>query len=302
MAGVRKREDSSRAKAAYRFLRRVFPLALVPLLTGCSSMLFFPTRVLYYDPAKLGLKFEEVRIPSYDGTSLYGWYFHRKDASRKAKGLIFFAHGNGQNISAQFGNIVFVLDHGYDFFVFDYRGYGSSEGSRPDPREAVGDTIAALRWTDARAKKENLPLVAFGQSLGSALMTRALIEEKATVRPKLIVLDSAFISYEWAAASVLAQHWLTTPFQPFAFLLVSDVWAPEWRIRELSPTPILFFHGEEDRMIRISLGLKAYDAALPPKEFVRVPRAGHIQAFWTEEREKYRALLFARMDAAVKSE
>ncbi len=265
-------------------------------------MLFFPSRFLYYDPAQMNLKFEEIRIPSYDGTSLYGWYFHHRDVSRPTKALLFYAHGNGSNVSGQFGNIAFVLDEGYDYFIFDYRGYGSSGGSRPVPREAVGDTIAALRWTDARAKKDHVPLIAFGQSLGSALMLRALIEEHATIRPKLIVLDSAFLSYRWAAASVLSQHWLTTPFQPLVFLLVSDERSPGIRIRELAPTPILIFHGEEDRTIDIRLGQETYDAALPPKEFVRVPGAGHIQSFWVADRRKYRDLLFARMDAASKSE
>jgi fermentation-respiration switch protein FrsA (DUF1100 family) len=250
----------------------------------------------------MNLKYDEVRIPSYDGTPLVGWYFHHRDPSHKTKALIFYAHGNGQNISAQFGNIAFVLDRDYDYFIFDYRGYGESGGSSPVPREALGDTVAALRWTDSRAKHDGVPLIAFAQSLGTALTVRALADEKATIRPKLVVLDSAFLSYEWATASVLSQHWITTPFQPLAFLFISDEWAPGLRIRELAPTPILFFHGDQDHVIDYRLGREAYDAALPPKEFIRVPGAGHIQAFWTEDHEKYRALLFARMDATLKSE
>jgi fermentation-respiration switch protein FrsA (DUF1100 family) len=281
---------------------RILTTLALLALSGCSSMLFFPSRNLYYDPAKMNLKFEEVHFPSYDGTSLYGWFFHHSDSSRPAKAVLLFAHGNGGNISSQFPNIGFVLDEGYDYFVFDYRGYGSSEGSRPVPKEAVGDTIAALRWTDARAKKDHVPLIAYGQSLGTALMLEALIEEKATIHPKLIVLDSPFLSYEWAAASVLSQHWLTTLFQPFAFLAVSDERAPGIRIRELAPTPILIFHGDNDRTIDIRLGQETYDAALPPKEFVRVPGAGHIQSLWVPDYQKYRDILFARMDAASKSE
>ena len=282
-------------------LRLILPLVLL-LFTGCASMLFFPTRVLYSDPANYGLTFEEVHFSSYDGTPLYGWFFHHKNKSHPTKAVIFYAHGNGQNISAQFGNIAFVLEEDYDYFVFDYRGYGSSGGNRPVPREAVGDTIAALRWADARAKHDRVPMIALGQSLGTALMLRALIEEKATIHPKLIVLDSPFLSYSWAAASVLSQHWLTTPLQPFAFLLITDEWAPGERIRELAPTPILIFHGEKDHMIDIRLGQKTYDAALSPKEFVRVPNAGHIQSFWVSDFPKYRDILFARMDAAAKSE
>lgn len=263
--------------------------------------MFFPTRVLYVDPAKMGFSFEEVQFSSLDGTPLSGWYFHHRDSKRPTKAILFYAHGNGQNISAQFGNLTFVLDRDYDFFVFDYRGYGASGGNHPVPREAVLDTIAALRWTEARSKKDHRPMIAFGQSLGSALLVRALAEEKA-VRPKMVVLDSAFLSFEWAAASVLSQSWLTTPFQPFAFLAVSDEWAPKLRIRELAPTPILIFHGDQDRIIDFRLGVETYDAALPPKEFVRVPGAGHIQAFWGPDHEKVRELFFARMDAVLKSE
>jgi uncharacterized protein len=276
-------------------------LFLGALLSGCSSMLFFPTPYLYYDPAKLGFNFEEVYFPSYDGTKLYGWYFHQKSPKVKAKGVVFYAHGNGQNISAQFPNISFVLDHGYDFFIFDYRGYGSSGGSNPTPPSAVGDTIAALKWIDARAKKDHLPYFAFGQSLGSALMLEALIEEKESIHPRMIILDSSFLSYSWAAASVLSQTWITTAFQPLAFFLVLDESAPGRRIRELAPTPILIFHGDRDRTIDLRLGKEVFEAALPPKEFVVVPGAGHIQALWGPSGEKYRSLLLSRMDSVLKN-
>ena len=59
---------------------------------------------------------------------------------------------------------------------------------------------------------------------------------------------------------------------------------------------------ENDRTIDIRLGQETYDAALPPKEFIRVPGAGHIQSLWVKGFQKYRSILFARMDAAAKSE
>ncbi len=280
-------------------------LILISFLTSCSSMLFFPTKVLYYDPEKLMLKFDEVRIPSYDGTSLYGWYFHHKAGTGlnegKPKAVIFYAHGNGENISSHFTILSWVLDLGYDFFIFDYRGYGVSGGVSSSPKEAVGDTIAALRWTDLKAKEKGAPLVAFGQSLGSALMVRALIEEKERIHPRYIVLESPFLSYQWAAASVLSQFKITTLFQPFAFLLISDQWAPRERIRELSGTPILIIHGDEDRIVDYRLGVETYDAILGPKDFIRNPDGGHIQAFWGENKEKFRNLFIEKMDSALNS-
>jgi len=154
---------------------------------------------------------------------------------------------------------------------------------------------------DERAKSLKVPLVVFGQSLGTSLVVRALVEEKANIHPAFIALDSPFLSFQWAGASVLSQSWLFTLFQPFAFLIISDEWAPRERIRELSPIPILVIHGDQDRVIDIRLGVETYDAALPPKEFIRVPGAGHIQAFWGPEKEKYRKLFVDKMDTAVRS-
>lgn len=276
-------------------------LLLVPILSGCSSILFQPSPYLYYDPAKLNLRFDEVHFPSLDGTSLYGWYFHHQGPNVTPKGVIFFAHGNAQNISSHFTSLVWTLDHGYDFFIFDYRGYGTSKGDVPTAKEGVTDTIAALRWTDAKAKKTGVPLLAFGQSLGSALLVRALVEEKKTIHPVLIGLDSSFLSFQWAGASVLSQYWITTPFQPLAFLFLSDEWAPRLRIQELAPTPIVVIHGDQDRVIDFKLGKETYDAALPPKTFIRAPGAGHIQSFWGPEGQNIQKLFLEKMDQSVKS-
>lgn len=268
-------------------------------------MLFYPTQYLYYDPAALKLTFDEVRIPSYDGTSLYGWYFHHKKTTGGVndapKGVIFFAHGNGQNLSSHFTILSWVLDHGYDFFIFDYRGYGVSGGGSPNPHEAVGDTIATLRWTDAKAKEMGAPLVVFGQSLGSALLMRALVEEKERIKPAFIALESPFLSYQWAAASVLSKLTLTWLFQPLAFFVISDEWAPRERIRELRPTPILVMHGDEDRIVDYRLGVETFQTALPPKEFVKIPGGGHIQAFWGPDKEHYRALFIEKMGSALRT-
>jgi pimeloyl-ACP methyl ester carboxylesterase len=295
-----------------RRARGLLPALALVLASSCTSALFWPDHFLYWDPAKLGHEFEEIRVPSYDGTKLYGWYFHhtahRKDPKSKPKALLFFAHGNGANLSNQFPMLSWVLERGYDFYVFDYRGYGPSEGEKPSADEAIGDTIATLRWADARARSEKVPLAAFGQSLGSALLVRAISDERRRIgddppKPaiRFVGLECTFLSFRWAAASVLAQSGWTTWLQPFVLLFFPDTDAPGERIRDLAPTPVLFLHGEEDRLVRIELGREAYAAALPPKEFVAVPGAGHVQAFWGDTKEKYRDLFIDRLEKALRS-
>jgi fermentation-respiration switch protein FrsA (DUF1100 family) len=41
----------------------------------------------------------------------------------------------------------------------------------------------------------------------------------------------------------------------------------------------LFFHGDLDDIVPITLGRELYDAANPPKEFVIIPGAGHNDTY-----------------------
>src|SRR4051794_28452662 len=109
-------------------------LALSLCLSGCGHMLFQPIREELNHPEDFGYRPDRVSFASEDGTRLSGWYFKAKDP----KGVIVFFHGNGENISTHFAALVWVLDHGYEFFIFDYRGYGASEGEL-DRAGAVSD-------------------------------------------------------------------------------------------------------------------------------------------------------------------
>src|SRR4051812_3784255 len=100
--------------------------------TGCSSLLYQPSREQIYEPTKLGLEQPEDRFfPSTDGTLLHAWYF-RSDPKKQPKALIAFFHGNGENLSTHFASLAWILPFGYDFMIFDYRGYGRSQGD-PSP-------------------------------------------------------------------------------------------------------------------------------------------------------------------------
>lgn len=262
---------------------RLFAL-LVPmlLLGGCASMLYFPTRTQYYEPKKGGVNYDNVRFPSLDGTELQGWYFpHRMASLKKPKGVFLFFHGNAENLSSHFGALLWILEQGYDYFIFDYRGYGASDGN-PTPEGTVKDGLAALDYLTKRTPKD-VPMMVFAQSLGGAVAMRSLIEARGKYPVRWLVLDSTFDSYMWAGASVLSSSWITTWMQPFAFLTLSDEWAPRYRLKELSPIPIFVMHGDRDRTIRIELA-ERYFAELPePKEFYRIEGGRHIDSFWAHD-------------------
>ena len=253
---------------------------------GCSSLLYVPDNFLYLDPKQIQMNFEEVIFKS-EGSSLHGWYF-TQTGFPNPKGMILFFHGNGQNRSSHFSALRWVLEKGYDYFIFDYRGYADSEGEAT-PEHTVRDGVSALQYLLKRNPK--LPLAVLGQSLGGAVAIRSLVEFKTEIgnfpdHLRLLILDSTFLSYRRAAASILSKHALTFLFQPLA-LLISDEWSPMRVKNEMPRIPTLVIHGTHDQIIDEKLGFEVYDAFQGPKFFKQVQGGRHISAFY-ENSSQYR--------------
>jgi len=244
---------------------------------GCSSFLYYPSGKLFYPPEKVGQHPDDMWFKSLDGTKLNGWYFHNK-AEKPPKAVFVFFHGNAENMSSHYLNLLWVLDKQYDFLIFDYRGYGRS-AEEPDPEGTVKDGIAALKWV--QDKNPGVPLIVFGQSLGGAISLRAYEDSKADLpQVKLVIADSTFSSYKMAARSILRKHWFSWILQPLTYITLSDKYAPEDKLSDISPTPLLVIHGTDDQSIDYELGQRIFSLAKDPKEFWTVPGGHHTDAFW----------------------
>jgi len=263
--------------------------------TGCSSMLYYPSREQLSDPAKLALTPQDVWFPSTDGTKLHGWYFKAKERVSPKATIVFF-HGNAQNVTTHFYSLAWILDQGYDYFIFDYRGYGKSEGE-PSPKGTVQDGIAALRWTQARA--QGGPVIVFAQSLGGAVAMRSVYETREDFHPRLVVVESTFHSYQAEARSVLSKVWFLWPFQWLAWIVISDKWAPEDQIEKISPTPLVVMHGTDDPTVAFKLGKKVFELARDPKEFWEVPGGRHTNSFFRPEGQEFRKRFLRKLDEVL---
>src|SRR3984957_15223692 len=95
--------------------------------------------VLVNDNAK-----QDFYFTTADGVKLNGWYF--PSASSSGKNLaILVCHGNGGNltyISKLYGRLAAT---GANILLFDYRGYGNSEG-KPSEGGTYRDAQAAYAW------------------------------------------------------------------------------------------------------------------------------------------------------------
>jgi fermentation-respiration switch protein FrsA (DUF1100 family) len=262
-------------------------------------MVYQPSKEQYADPKRGHYKFETVEIPTSDGVKLSGWYFPAKVfRGKKSKGTFIQFHGNAQNMSSHFLSVFWVVEAGYDYLGFDYRGYGNSEGS-PDQEGLIKDAQAVMEWI---AQKKPSQTILWGQSLGGAVLARAFptFSEETKKKVKLVILEGTFYSYKNISRRALSGFWLTWPFQWLGPLTVSDQESPETSFAQITPTPLLILHGQKDSIIPPDIGEKVFSLAQDPKDIWRLEESGHLDAMYINRganREKLIQYVEAHPDA-----
>ena len=268
-------------------IKKLFIAALILFGgAGCSSMMYYPTSIQYVEGPELEKSREIVKFKSLDGTALSGWFFK---AHQPYRGTIVQFHGNAENMTSHFFSLYWLVEQGYDLFTFDYRGYGTSEGS-PDQAGLNQDALAAIHYILKRQDALPAPhIILYGQSLGGAVLMRAYDDLSPSERNQIrsMVIESSFHNYHAIAANVLSRSFLTWLFQPLAYVLMSNRYGPEDSIPHISPTPLLVIHGDHDQVVPFEFGEKIFSLAHEPKQFLKVPAAGHLECLMIEN-GKYR--------------
>lgn len=217
---------------------------LVLLLLFERSLIFFPSR----HPAGLWQLqppwAEDVSFTAADQTRLHGWYAAHDDPLA----VVLFAHGNAGNLTHR----VDVLQHLHrdlhcSVLMFDYRGYGKSEG-RPSEAGVLQDGWAARDWLAERSGVDPSDLVLMGRSLGTGVVVDLAARDGAGA----LVLHSAYPSMP----DVAARHYPWLPVR----------WLMRTRLDSASKIghydgPLLQVHGDQDEIIPAELGRQLFDAA-----------------------------------------
>jgi fermentation-respiration switch protein FrsA (DUF1100 family) len=264
-------------------MRRLLALALGLGLAACTNLAFYPTRQLVLTPDQIGLAYREVDFEAADGVRLHGWFL---PARPPRVGSVLFVHGNAENISTHIGAVAWLPAAGFDVLLFDYRGYGRSEGV-PSLAGLHLDFEAALDLLLDAPESAADKVVVLGQSLGGALAITALADSPKRDRVRALVVEGAFTSYRGLAREKLAGFWLTWALQwPLGFT-IDDRYRPIEAIAELAPMPVLVIQGEADQIVPPHHGVELFEAAGAPKALWLVEGTGHIQAFTRPEVRAY---------------
>ena len=208
-----------------------------------------------------GVPLEDVWFQSADGTKLFGWYVE----SSATDAVLLWCHGNAGNIINRLENLRELYRLGLSVFLFDYRGYGRSQG-RPSEAGLYEDARGAYDYLTRTRMIRAERIILFGRSLGASVAAD-LATQKAAAG---LILESSFPSVEAVARSHyggLPVHWLLGA----EFRLID-------RLPQLS-LPKLVIHGDRDDIIPMELGRQVFDAAKPPKEWYTIQGADHNNTY-----------------------
>ena len=148
-----------------------------------SVGVFFPSRDLGLNPSVMDLPWGDVYFKTRDNVTLNGWFFKNPHA----QSTIIFAHGNAGNMSDRLFKIKFFYDLGLNVFIFDYRGYGKSEG-KPSEAGIYLDAQGAYDYLQSQGRVDMKNIILYGASIGGTVVIDLATHRNAA----LLVVESSF--------------------------------------------------------------------------------------------------------------
>jgi hypothetical protein len=225
--------------------------------------LYFPLSKIEATPKDIEVDYEDVTVTTTDGIRISGWFIPAKNP----RATLLFCHGNGGNISHRLEKISMFNFLGLNVFIFDYRGYGKSNGS-PSEKGLYLDAEAAYQYLLHEKGFSPEGIIAYGESLGGAVAVDLASRHELGG----IIIEEGFTSAKDMGETIL-------PFIP------SSIYKSEFdslkKIKNIT-SPKLIFHSPDDEIVPFKFGKKLFDEAAEPKEFVQL-QGGHNNAFLISE-------------------
>ncbi|MBA4394366.1 MAG: hypothetical protein C0407_12515 [Desulfobacca sp.] len=158
-----------------------------------------------------------------------------------------------------------LMAKGINVFIFDYRGYGKSEGTLSE-QGFYTDALAAWDCLLQEGPASPSRVVLFGRSLGCAMAVDLALQVPAAG----LILESGFPHLGTMARYhypfVISEKFLSSRYDALS------------KIARLK-IPVLVVHGAKDSIVPIALGRRLFQAAPEPKAFYEIPGADHNDTY-----------------------
>lgn len=221
------------------------------------TMVFHPGVGINLTPDSEGLAFDDLYLKTSDGLLINAWFVK---ASNKAA-TVLYVHSNDGNMDDgdRLEKIKFFHDLGINVLIFDYRGFGRSQG-HPTEQGVYLDAQAAYDYLKTRSDIDQNRIIVYGTSLGGAVAIDLATKRKFAA----LIVDSCFTN-----AKDIAEEWY--PFLPS--WMMSIKFDNVSKVGNLN-IPKLFMHSSQDEMVPRQIGERLFAAAANPKEFL-LTSGGH---------------------------
>ena len=209
---------------------------------------------------------------------LHGWFFPSAKSSADSGITVLFSHGNSGNLGDRYTTVKWLTNFGLSVFVYDYRGFGRSEG-KPSVNGVAQDGLAAYDYLLSRGIDPD-KIVLYGESLGVAVSTFVAEKRHAAA----MILQSGFSSLRRIALETfpLLQIYPKSLFPSPA--LNSDEILANCNI------PVLICHGQNDATVGVHHARKLFASAAGPKSLLIVENGAHSDLIEDYEKEMSAAL------------
>ncbi|MBN2076253.1 MAG: alpha/beta fold hydrolase [Dehalococcoidales bacterium] len=260
--------------------------------------------LLVRNPGDVGLAYEEDIFPDIDGEIiLRGWFLTSNNSDR----VILMVHGNGANRDdPTIGTLDIaagLVNHGYNVLMFDLRGCGESAGDMVSGGyHEKKDVLGAVEYVRKRGF-DNIGVMGFSLGAVSSLLAAAETEDIDAVVADSSYADLNDIMKPEFSKRTHAPQVLLNPI----LLMIKVMFGVDFNaikpidcVREITPRPVFFIHGEEDDTIPVEHADRLYQAAENPlNELWLVPDTNHVRAYITHP-EEYVSRITKFFDATLK--
>jgi|SRR5690554_264777 len=244
------------------------------IIVGILYSFYFLQERIIFNPINLPkdykypfeLPFEEQFYTMDDGTQLNTLLFKVKEP----KGLIFYIHGNADNLRYWGEFAPFFVNLGYDTFMYDFRGFGKSEGKIKGERGLQKDAKKLYHYM-LKKYPEN-KIIIYGFSIGTGIAARLASKTQS----KALILEAPYYNF----IDLVKYHKSYLPAN-----LISKYHFRTNRYLPKVSSPLYIFHGTEDRRVPYFLGEKLKNSN-PRLEFITIEGATHNDM---QLMEKYRS-------------
>ncbi|MBD1837317.1 alpha/beta hydrolase [Coleofasciculus sp. FACHB-501] len=248
-------------------LKRLMRSAIFIYAFLCFYAYFFSDRMIFLpQPSSYRDSSEILKLTTADGVQISAAYLPNPDATY----TILYSHGNAEDLFDVLSVRQGLRDMGFAVFAYDYRGYGTSQGT-PTERNSYRDIDAAYTYLTQQLGVPPNRIIAYGRSVGSGPAV-----DLASRQPLAgLIVESAFVT----AFRVLTR----IPIVPFDRFRNLD------KIKKVR-CPVLVMHGRRDEVIPFWHGEQLFAAANEPKRFLWVDRAGHNDFSWVAAQQSEKAV------------